>query len=100
MAFDPISAPVGLNSKLLWQAESSQKAKGQSFGTILAQSIRDVEGSGALADQAVSRFLSGETSEIHDVAIAAQKAELSFDMFLQTRNKLVQAYQEIMRMQI
>jgi flagellar hook-basal body complex protein FliE len=100
MAFDPISAPIGLDSNLLWRAESAQKAKGPNFGTVLAQSIREVEGSGALANQAVSRFLSGETAEIHDVAMATQKAELSFEMFLQTRNKLVQAYQEIMRMQL
>lgn len=100
MAFDPISAPVGLDSNLLWRAESAQKAKGPAFGSILAQSIREVEGAGALANQAVSRFLAGDTSEIHDVAIATQKAELSFEIFLQTRNKLVQAYQEVMRMQI
>jgi flagellar hook-basal body complex protein FliE len=37
---------------------------------------------------------------LHDIAIAGQKAELTLEMFLQSRNKLVQAYQEIMRMQI
>jgi flagellar hook-basal body complex protein FliE len=38
--------------------------------------------------------------ELHSTVLAAQKAELSFEMFLQMRNKVVQAYQEIMRSQI
>ena len=100
MAFDPISTPVGLDSNLLWKAESAKGAKGSSFRSILAKSIQEVQASGAQADQAVSQFLSGEGGELHDVAIATQKAELSLELFLQSRNKLVQAYQEVMRMQI
>ncbi len=100
MAFDPISTPAGLNSNLLWKAESARAAKGSTFSSILAQSIQEVQASGARADQAISQFLSGEGGELHDVAIATQKAELSLELFLQSRNKLVQAYQEVMRMQI
>ncbi len=101
MAFDPISSPVGLGSNLLWKAENANKAgKTSAFGDILAQSIQEVESSGKTANEAVTSFLSGEGVELHDVAIAAQKAELSFELFMQTRNKLVQAYQEVMRMQI
>jgi len=101
MAFDPISAPSGLSSNLLWKAEAASKGnKTGGFGDILAQSMREVESSRGVADEAVTQFLSGEGVELHDVAMAAQKAELTFEMFLQTRNKLVQAYQEVMRMQI
>lgn len=100
MAFDPISAPVGLNSNLLWKAEAARKPNDSGFGEVLAQSIREVESSGALARETVERFLAGEQEDLHNVAIASQKAELTFEMFLQTRNKLVQAYQEIMRMQL
>ena len=52
------------------------------------------------AAQSVERFLSGEGEELHTTALGAQRAELAFEMFLQTRNKVVQAYQEIMRMQM
>ena len=45
-------------------------------------------------------FLLGENEELHKVAAATQQAELSFDLFLQVKNKVVQAYQEIMRMQL
>jgi flagellar hook-basal body complex protein FliE len=48
----------------------------------------------------VERFLSGEGEELHQTVMATQQAELSFELFLQARNKVVSAYQEIMRMQM
>jgi len=48
----------------------------------------------------IRRLLAGETEDWHRSLLAVQKAELAFEMLLQTRNKVVQAYQEIMRMQI
>ena len=48
----------------------------------------------------VDRFLNGEGEELHQVVLATQRADLSFEMFLQMRNKVVNAYQEIMRMQM
>lgn len=48
----------------------------------------------------VDRFLSGEDEEVHKVALAAQEAEINFDLFMQIRNKVVSAYQEVMRMQM
>src|ERR671934_541936 len=70
------------------------------FRSLLEQSISTVEAQRTAAQQSVDRFLSGEGEELHQVAMATQKAELSLEMFLQVRNKVVQAYQEIMRMQI
>lgn len=70
------------------------------FQKMFAQSISTVEAQRTAAQQSVDRFLSGEGEELHQVAMATQKAELSLEMFLQVRNKVVQAYQEIMRMQI
>jgi flagellar hook-basal body complex protein FliE len=49
----------------------------------------------------VQKFLSGDGSEdIHTTVLATQRAELAFEMFQQVRNKVVSAYQEIMRMQM
>jgi flagellar hook-basal body complex protein FliE len=50
------------------------------------------------AATSVEQFLSGEGSELHSAILATQRAELSFDLLLQARNKVVSAYQEIMRM--
>jgi flagellar hook-basal body complex protein FliE len=70
------------------------------FQKMLEQSFATIETQRTAAQQSVDRFLSGEGEELHQVAMATQKAELSFEMFLQVRNKVVQAYQDIMRMQI
>src|SRR5918911_714626 len=70
------------------------------FRAMLEQSISTVEAQRTAAQQSVDRFLTGEGEELHQVALATQKAELSFEMFMQVRNKVVQAYQEVMRMQV
>jgi flagellar hook-basal body complex protein FliE len=70
------------------------------FQQALSAAIGGVEASGKNAAATVERFLSGEGEELHTTILAAQRAELAFEMFLQARNKVVSAYQEIMRMQV
>jgi flagellar hook-basal body complex protein FliE len=67
---------------------------------VLNSAIQKVESTGQNASASVERFLSGEGEELHTTVLATTQAELSFNMFLQTRNKVVSAYQEIMKMQI
>jgi flagellar hook-basal body complex protein FliE len=59
-----------------------------------------VEAFGQDASASVQRFLAGEGEELHSTIMATQRAELSFELFQQVRNKVVSAYQEIMRMQM
>jgi flagellar hook-basal body complex protein FliE len=59
-----------------------------------------VEGFQNNAAQSVERYISGEGEEVHEAALATQRAELALDLFVQARNKVVSAYQEIMRMQM
>src|SRR5690242_16061443 len=73
---------------------------GAEFRSVLAGAIDRVEKLQAGASQSVGHYLSGDNEELHTAAIATQRAELALDMFLQTRNKVVSAYQEIMRMQM
>ncbi len=70
------------------------------FRSLLDTSIANVEASRQAANAQLQRFLAGEGGELHTVALATQRAELAFELFLQVRNKVVQAYQEVMRMQI
>ena len=70
------------------------------FEGILTQSIARVEALRTNAGEAIGNLLAGEGEELHTVALAAQRAELGFELFLQVRNKVVQAYQEVMRMQM
>ena len=51
------------------------------------------------ADQKVAEFAMGKSHDLHEVMIASEKADLSLKFLLQIRNKLLEAYQEIMRMQ-
>ena len=70
------------------------------FQSVLEGVIGKVENSQNQARSAVESFVTGGTDELHSVALATQRAELEFDLFLQVRNKVVSAYQEIMRMQV
>ncbi len=70
------------------------------FSAMFRNSVQEVQGFQNQAQKSVEGFLSGESEDLHKVALATQKAELSFEMFLQVRNKVVQAYQEVMRMQV
>lgn len=70
------------------------------FGNLLEMAIDKVEMSHNTAETAVNQFVSGEESEIHSTVMAVQRAELDFELALQVKNKVVSAYQEIMRMQV
>jgi flagellar hook-basal body complex protein FliE len=70
------------------------------FSSLLQAAYQRVEHSGAQASRMVDQFLSGESQDLHSVALAGQRATLQFEMLLQVRNKIVQAYQEVMRMQL
>jgi flagellar hook-basal body complex protein FliE len=71
-----------------------------SFSKMFDQAINRVEQFQKDSDQKIDRLLNGGDQEVHEVVLATQRAELSFEYFLQVRNKVVQAYQEIMRMQM
>jgi flagellar hook-basal body complex protein FliE len=68
------------------------------FVEALKGAVDRVELSQQTAAKSAEAFLNGETEDIHAVGMAAQRAELEFDLALQVRNKVVQAYQEILRM--
>lgn len=74
--------------------------RGGGFEDVFANAVREVDAFGRQAAGSVERFLSGESEELHTAVLATTRAELSFDLFLQTRNKVVSAYQEIMKMQL
>ena len=75
-------------------------AKATDFASVLRSAVERVENTGTSAAAAVEGFLSGEGGELHSTILSTQRAALEFDMFLQVRNKVVQAYQEVMRMQL
>ena len=93
----PISAPALAEPASL---PAAQPASGASFQDVFASAVQNVEAFSQNASASVERLLSGEGGELHTTILATQQAELSFDLFMQMRNKVVSAYQEIMRMQM
>jgi flagellar hook-basal body complex protein FliE len=67
------------------------------FSSILQQSMQNVSQLQNESDTSVNQFLSGENDDPHTMMLAVQRSSLAFDMFVQVRNKVVQAYQEVMK---
>ena len=80
-------------------ARESTPAAPTGFGASLTRIIDSVESSATEANTSVGQMLSG-TGDVHDAMIALQRAELTLQLTVQVRNKLVQAYQDIMRMPV
>jgi flagellar hook-basal body complex protein FliE len=93
---NPIIAPA-ISAESAAPAESTG---GEAFHSAFTDAIAKVETFQNNAADSVNRFLSGEGEELHQVALATKQAELTFDLFLQVRNKVVAAYDEVMRMQV
>jgi flagellar hook-basal body complex protein FliE len=70
------------------------------FSSILSNAIGGVDRMRSDAGKTAERFLAGDGEEVHTVALATQRAELAFEMFVQVRNKVVSAYQSVMQMQV
>jgi flagellar hook-basal body complex protein FliE len=85
----PVSSPVNAGG-----------SSGTGFSSVLADAIGRVDQFQQKAQSSIGKFLGGEDEEVHTVALATQQAAMSFDLFLQMRNKVVSAYQEVMRMQM
>jgi len=71
-----------------------------SFSRFLGEMIDKVNSSQMASDTAVQQLVTGDTKSLHEVMIAMEKASISFQFLNQTRNKAVEAYQEIMRMPV
>ena len=71
-----------------------------SFGEVLKDSLAQVNSLQHEADAAIQSLATGGTATLHDTMLAVEKADLSFRLMMQVRNKIVEAYQEILRMQV
>ena len=88
------------NRDLGQRTESSEQNAGPSFGEVLRNAIQEVNELQADADRQVRGLQLGEDVDIHDVMIAINKMDVSFKMLMEVRNKLLKAYEEVMRMQV
>ena len=80
-------------------SEADQKTEETSFKNVISKFINDVDKMQKTSEQAVKDYAAGEITDIHQVMIAAEEANLSFQLMMEVRNKLLESYREIMRMQ-
>ncbi len=97
MAINP-TAPLRLVPSST-TAEKVAPTSAVGFGATLGKLIEAVDSSAGAANEAVTGMLQG-TGDVHEAMIALQKAEMTFELTVQVRNKLIQAYQDVMRMPI
>ena len=77
-----------------------EEAGSQSFGEMLSQSIGKVNAMQTEANVAMEKLASGESQNLHETLLAVEKAEIAFKTMNQVRTKVIEAYREIMKMQI
>lgn len=95
----PISniAPVSLPATLTLPGSSDTS---NAFSNILKDTLGGLQAVQDKADTSVRQFLTGENDDLHTTVLATQRAEMAFELGLQVRNKVVSAYQEVMKMQL
>lgn len=81
-------------------ADRRLSAEGSGFLSSLKEAIEKVNAIQLEANRAAEQLMTGEIQDVHQTMVALQKAEISFQLMMQVRNKLVAAYEEIQRMQI
>lgn len=81
-------------------ASPSGKTGGPSFAESMKELFYSVNDKAAEADTKVTSVITGETDDLHTAMIALEEANVSFQLMLEVRNKMLEAYQEINRMNI
>ena len=96
--------PVRINPPGITDAIKPQDQAGRAgdvrFSDQLKELLNSVNARQAAADEMVSQVVTGETEDLHSAMIALEEANVSFQLMLEIRNKMLEAYQEINRMNI
>ena len=92
--------PVGALIEGTFVAEAAGAPGGADFADWLAAGVGQANDKIAHADALVQRLALGEADNLHQVMLALDDARLTFNLLVQVRNKLLEAYQDVMRMQV
>ncbi len=97
--FSSIVSPTQLSSTNKISTGETENSGGN-FGSLVKDAVESIDGTQKSADQEIAKAVTGESPDLHRTIIALQTADLKFQLGLQVRNKLIGAYEEIMRMQV
>ncbi len=94
------STGIEMPSELGRAQEITSSQPGNSFASMLGQLVSDVNARQNISGAAVSALQSGQNVPLHQAVIAMEEANVSFHLMVEVRNRLLEAYQEVVRMQI
>ena len=102
MAIPGISSAIQplITTSLLKPDKVASGDVSKEFGSFLADALKQVNDLQVQSSQMTDDFIAGKTDNIHEVMIAGEKASVSLQFAMEIRNKVLEAYQEITRMQI
>lgn len=100
-----MTAPIGPRSGILGPLERNGggiplQDGGPSFGDLFKRALNDTSGLEDDAKNVINSFLRGEPVELHQVMAASEEAAISLELLVEVRNKLTDAYRNIMNMQV
>ncbi len=93
------AAPGGL-LPVLGGSQQKKEEAAASFSQMLNRALEEINARQLAADELVQAFAAGEVEDVHQVVVAMQEARLALQLAVEVRNKVVEAYQEISRMQV
>ena len=99
-AIPPIKPVSGSTAIRLATPAAGAAPAGESFASTLSDAFATLNESQAEADRARMALASGQPVDLHDVMLTMEESSLNFQLGVTVRNKLVEAYQDIMRMQM
>lgn len=101
MFIEPIQPIKGINQIAELSKSENVTEKGNSlFKSIFDNALNDYISAEKQVDEDIYKLSTGESDDVHNLMINTQKAELSLDLMIQLRNKTLDAYNEIMRMNL
>jgi len=99
-AADAMSGVQGLSPLKSPSETNPAQPAGESFANVLGRLVGEVNARQNVATDAVAALQSGQNTSLHQAVIAMEEANISFQLMVEVRNKLLDSYQELMRMQI
>ncbi len=96
----PFGERIEKSESSIASRESGSGTSPKTFGEALEGMLKDVNNSQLEANHAAQEVSAGRNKDIHGAVLAMEKAEIQFRLLAQVRNKVIEAYREIMRMQV
>ena len=100
MNIDPIGFLPAVQDIALAQTQAPERSGSGDFASWIAKEMGSVNDKIAQSDLMLQRLATGEVDNLHQVMISLEEARLSFQLLVQVRNKLLEAYSDILKMQV